>query len=249
MLVPTTLSCAQHAIPLHWQQCQGMGEMGRLDIFLYQHSEHIAYILYVVDTHLAPTIATQTIATQTPPQDYGYNDFIATVDTVLLGRKTFDQLLSWGDPYPYASQRSIVFSTTLPDQALEAITQDDQGGPTAGRGKSGIGIEIERGAPGARVRALKQKPGNGNIWLVGGSQLAAPLIAEGLVDEMVRGLGILLLILQHRSLRLEGLRLSQRWDTSSLARERHTPCHSTTANNHSSFNVSGVWDLSAGFRV
>lgn len=33
-------------------------------------------------------------------QDYGYIDFFALVDTVLMGRRTYEQILSFGE-YPY----------------------------------------------------------------------------------------------------------------------------------------------------
>src|SRR5215813_10264264 len=33
-------------------------------------------------------------------QDYGYTEFFTSIDTVLMGRKTYEQVLSFG-PYPY----------------------------------------------------------------------------------------------------------------------------------------------------
>lgn len=92
---------------------------------------------------------------------------------MLIGRKTFQQIDSWGDPYLYASKRNIVFSRTLRQEAL------------AMRQRQGVEVELEAGDPVEAVRALKSAPGAGRIWLVGGSELAAPLLSAGLVEEMV----------------------------------------------------------------
>jgi hypothetical protein len=42
-------------------------------------------------------------------QDCGYTEFLASVDTVVMGRKTYEVSLSFGD-YPYQGTRGIVFS-------------------------------------------------------------------------------------------------------------------------------------------
>lgn len=34
-------------------------------------------------------------------EDYGYADFIRTVDTVIVGRKTYDKVISMGYPFPH----------------------------------------------------------------------------------------------------------------------------------------------------
>lgn len=44
-------------------------------------------------------------------QDYGYTDFIASVDTVLMGQRTYEQVLSFGE-YPYQKHQGFVFSKT-----------------------------------------------------------------------------------------------------------------------------------------
>jgi dihydrofolate reductase len=48
------------------------------------------------------------------PQDggepHGYNEFIATVDTIVIGRKTFETVLTM-NPWPYGDKRVVVLST------------------------------------------------------------------------------------------------------------------------------------------
>ena len=95
--------------------------------------------------------------------DYGYADFYDSIDAVLLGRKTYDQVLSFDVDYPYADKKSYVFT----HQSAQAHDQD---------------IEfIENAVP--FVRALKQKEGK-DIWLVGGASLFHSLFKAGLVDEL-----------------------------------------------------------------
>ena len=45
-------------------------------------------------------------------QDYGYAEFFAQVDTVLMGRRTYQQILDFGE-YPYKGTAGFVFSRTL----------------------------------------------------------------------------------------------------------------------------------------
>src|SRR5512136_1672286 len=41
--------------------------------------------------------------------DYGYHAFIKRVDTLLMGRRTYEQLLTIG-PFPYPDKRTYVFT-------------------------------------------------------------------------------------------------------------------------------------------
>ena len=88
-----------------------------------------------------------------------------TVDTVVMGRKTYEEALrlgSDGSPFPVA--RTCVLSRTLPAGA---------------RGK----VEVVDRDAAEFVRALKQEPG-GDISVVGGGVLGAALLEAGLVDEL-----------------------------------------------------------------
>ena len=44
-------------------------------------------------------------------EDYGYDQFEESVRTVVLGRATYDQVLTFG-AYPYSSKRTIVLTHT-----------------------------------------------------------------------------------------------------------------------------------------
>ncbi|WP_327091211.1 dihydrofolate reductase family protein [Nonomuraea sp. NBC_01738] len=55
--------------------------------------------------------------------DTGYDAFLAGVDTIVLGRATFEKLLSFGPAaWTYGDRHVAVLSTTLPDDADPRVT-------------------------------------------------------------------------------------------------------------------------------
>lgn len=95
-------------------------------------------------------------------QDYGYTGFFADVDTVLMGRRTYDQVLTFGE-YPYKGTEGYVFSRKR------------------GAGKD-ANVTFVSDDPVDFVWKLKQGPGN-VIWLVGGGELIHPFVRQNLIDE------------------------------------------------------------------
>lgn len=104
-------------------------------------------------------------------------DYLASLrefDSVLMGRKTYEVGLRMGvtDPYPFLD--SYVFSSSM-----EASPD--------GR------VHFVRDEPAAWVRAFKQQPAGGDIYLCGGATLAGALLKAGLIDEVVVKLNPLLI--------------------------------------------------------
>ena len=97
-------------------------------------------------------------------EDYGYAKFYASVDAVILGRKTYEQSLSFGE-WPYPGKRCWVFSRGR----LE---------PSAPEVKA---IAREPADVVAEIAAL----GLRRAWLVGGGVLAAAFRSQGLITEYV----------------------------------------------------------------
>jgi dihydrofolate reductase len=99
--------------------------------------------------------------------DYGYTRFYDPIDTILIGRKTFDQSLTF-DEYPYKGKKVYVFTRK---SKYNKNYQDD--------------IEYTHiNVPGF-VRHLTQFKGK-DIWLVGGGgQIISILLNAGLVDEII----------------------------------------------------------------
>ena len=44
-----------------------------------------------------------------PETDYGYSEFYSSIGTILMGRKTYEQVLSFGN-WPYGDKKSYVFT-------------------------------------------------------------------------------------------------------------------------------------------
>ncbi len=47
-------------------------------------------------------------AVQKPGEDYGYAKFIQSIDTVIVGRKTYDKVLSMGYEYPHTDKNTYI---------------------------------------------------------------------------------------------------------------------------------------------
>ncbi len=95
--------------------------------------------------------------------------FLASFDTVLVGRKTYD--VAWAQAHEtgqetsgFMGMKTYVFSRTLKEAANP-------------------GVSIVSDNAGDFVRSLKNESGK-DIWLMGGGILAASLLRERLVDEI-----------------------------------------------------------------
>ncbi|NMG65151.1 dihydrofolate reductase [Azoarcus indigens] len=104
--------------------------------------------------------------------DYGYADFYAGIDALLLGRRTYEHCRGLG-AWPYADKPCRVFS----------------------RDRSRPLHEEEAGAGGGTVRITTDDPatvigelaaaGARNLWLVGGGQLAGEFLVRGLLTDLI----------------------------------------------------------------
>src|SRR5260370_25852479 len=63
-------------------------------------------------------------------EPHGYNEFIATVDAIVIGRKTFETVLAMED-WPYADKRVVVLSTRPVDLSGAGGVVEQMGGPPA----------------------------------------------------------------------------------------------------------------------
>ena len=100
-------------------------------------------------------------------QDYGYAEFLAGIDTLLIGRKTYELMLTF-DSWPYPDLKCYVF-THQPDR------WDDPR------------VVFTAGPVDELVRDLRSGADK-NIWLVGGGELVRDFMNAGLVDELILGL-------------------------------------------------------------
>jgi dihydrofolate reductase len=97
-------------------------------------------------------------------QDYGYADFIKTVDTVIVGRKTYDKVISMGFDFPHADKDAyIITRTPKPSIGSVKFYTDDL--------KS-------------LIDKLKSENGK-NIFCDGGAEIVNELLKNDLIDEFI----------------------------------------------------------------
>lgn len=101
---------------------------------------------------------------EVPGEDYGYSQFINTVDTVILGRKTYEKVLSFGIPFSHSNKQCYIITHT----------------PKASEGN----IEFYTGDIPALVTKLKSGQGK-NVFVDGGAQVVNEFMKHKLVDEFI----------------------------------------------------------------
>ena len=100
-----------------------------------------------------------------PKGFYGMDAFMKSIDTKLLGRKTYEASLQLGAKFD-SRERHIVFSR--------------QGSPA----NAPSGVEFVKGAIDVFVSRLRQQPGK-DIWLMGGGEIIASFLDGRAIDEFV----------------------------------------------------------------
>jgi dihydrofolate reductase len=97
--------------------------------------------------------------------EYGYKDLMDSVDTIIMGGKTYRAVLDMDFEWPYSGKTCYIVSrrdTNLtPTEDVKFITENI--------------VET--------IAELKERDGK-DIWLVGGGQLVTLLLNHDLVDEM-----------------------------------------------------------------
>jgi len=97
-------------------------------------------------------------------QDYGLKEFFNRIDTIFVGRKTYEMSLEMeGGGAGFPKFKEYIFSTTL-DKVKEGATLI----------KEDVKIKVEK---------IKTEKGK-DIWLFGGAGLTTSLMNSGLVDEL-----------------------------------------------------------------
>jgi len=133
-----------------------------------------------------------------PAGFYGMNAFMKSIDTTLLGRKTYEASLRMGAKFNSKS-RTIVFSRQSRPKDAPAS------------------VEFTAEPIGAVVNRLRKSPGK-DIWLMGGGDIIASFLDAHAIDEFVIsvvpvfiGDGIPLIARRHRHVPLS-LRSTERFE-------------------------------------
>lgn len=96
------------------------------------------------------------------PSESGYDTFYKSVDTVIMGKTTYDQVLTFGE-YPYKNKKSFVFSKTQENSDENAEFVSD----------------VEKFVKDGFPRVCE------NIWVVGGAKIIVSFLKQGVVDEII----------------------------------------------------------------
>ena len=152
----------------------------------------VVYVGLTIDGFLArPDGALDFLPTPSDPnEDFGFADFLASVDVVMMGRKTFDQVAAFvndGVPWPYAGKPVYVVSRTMrqediPPETLAAARASDENKETK--------ISVSAASPAETLRVVaretrKKKSSRPLRAYVDGGSIVRALLEEDLVDEMV----------------------------------------------------------------
>lgn len=96
-----------------------------------------------------------------PDEDFGYKELLNSVNSLLMGRKTYEQVLTFGE-WPYKGKKCIVFTSKEIDKDPNVSVAHD-------------------------LDVVKQlvKDESKDVWLVGGCGLNTSLLNAGLIDELI----------------------------------------------------------------
>lgn len=96
--------------------------------------------------------------------DYGYGKFLDSIDTTIMGNKTFKQVRQFEGEFPYRGLNNYIFTRNPETEATEDV-------------------EFISGNIPEFIESLKAINGK-DIWLIGGGQINALLLNHQLIDEM-----------------------------------------------------------------
>jgi dihydrofolate reductase len=157
-----------------------------------QRRNVIVHIATSADGYIArPDGDLEWLTSRPKPQGfYGLTAFVRSIDTKLLGRKTYERSVRLGAKFD-EKNRTIVFSRQAPPADVPS------------------GVEFVNSAIGSFVSRLREHPGK-DIWLMGGGELIASFLDECAIDELVInvvpvfvGDGIPLIARRHRHVPLD----------------------------------------------
>ncbi|OTG82247.1 dihydrofolate reductase family protein [Acinetobacter sp. ANC 4648] len=97
--------------------------------------------------------------------DCGYNNFIKDIDIVIMGRKTYEVIVAFGGEWPYPNQKGFIVSS---NNKLQLVHPS---------------LSITNLNPSEFIAYLKQNF-NGNVWVVGGTQLQNSFIESNLLNSL-----------------------------------------------------------------
>lgn len=100
-----------------------------------------------------------------PDMDCGYKDFFQSIDLIVMGRKTYEQMLTFGD-WPNAGKHTYVFTESTEKPEHDEITF--------------VNTSVQD-----FMKKIEQEQPDCKIWLEGGANLVQQFHDAGLIDESI----------------------------------------------------------------
>jgi dihydrofolate reductase len=131
---------------------------------VFQMRKVVVYIACSLDGYIAKTNDDLTFLSivEQEGEDYGYNNFIQTVDTVIMGRKTYDWVMRQMPAFAHTDKETYIITRTAR--------------PSVGT------TTFYTGDVPSLILDLKHKEGKA-IFVDGGAEVIHILLKENLVDE------------------------------------------------------------------
>ena len=97
--------------------------------------------------------------------EYGYSDFIRSIGSILMGRSTFEQIMSTVK-WPYGEIPALVWSGKEPAEDLPERVQS-------------LSEDVQE-----MSHRLRELAGNRDSWILGGARVVQSFLSAGLIDHM-----------------------------------------------------------------
>lgn len=97
--------------------------------------------------------------------EFGYKKLLNSISTIIMGSKSYEQILTFGD-WEWKDKQTYVFTTR------ELSTSKNN-------------VDFIQKSPKEFIDDLKKKELNQNIWLLGGAELIYSFAIEQLIDECI----------------------------------------------------------------
>jgi dihydrofolate reductase len=127
----------------------------------YMSSEVVAYVALSIDGYIAQDDGSVDFLERFSTDEYGFHDFFDTIDAVVMGSATYEQILGFG--WPYGDTPGLVLTTrdlATPEEATISFSA----APT-GEAIRTYAMAFER-----------------RIWVVGGGKVITAALLAGAVD-------------------------------------------------------------------
>ena len=98
-------------------------------------------------------------------EECGYNELLHKIDTIVMGRKSFEQIISFG-PWAWPDKLTYVFTSQKHKTSLENV------------------FFVHESVDSFMQRFSEERP-HSILWLLGGSELIASFDTEGWIDECI----------------------------------------------------------------